>query len=242
MDGEVVSHGELCFWGEWEPPSNVEELGHPDLDLPRYLHRPYLAYPEPFAVCHQNTDPFVFGEQFLYTTCKQWRQAGPTQLRFLTTGCIILFGSANGGRFLLDTVLVVGGWVDHTHANCHVQLDHRVPQAYWPVTLDRLYANHENQDRCWRLYTGAPFENCVNGMYSFFPAKPAVGVLAPRFQRPCLPNIGGVINPQLLQGVKLTVLNDLDHAAEIWQKIKEAVEDQGCSLGVHAELPENGEM
>jgi hypothetical protein len=97
------SKGELLFWGEWEPPSDVQKLaGQPDKLHPRWLHSPYLpsvmpapsksAMDSPNAASRtsctpascalrldtslpfQNTDPFVFGDCFKYFVCKQWKK------------------------------------------------------------------------------------------------------------------------------------------------------------------------
>ncbi len=111
--------GELLFWGEWEPPSEVETLQQWSPGYPKYLHYPFLEARTAF-VNHQNTDPFVFGDQFLYTGCQQWRgkpRGYPVQLRFLLPGSVILFGSASAGRFLLDTALVVRDYFDHSKAD-----------------------------------------------------------------------------------------------------------------------------
>lgn len=100
---------EVVFWGEWEPPSSVVRRWPKSRDLPRVLHRPCVAEPPPGP--RQNTDPWVFGEAFLYSNCKQlnprpWRT--PSALQRLDVGSIILFGSASHERFLLDTLFVVG--------------------------------------------------------------------------------------------------------------------------------------
>jgi hypothetical protein len=53
----------------------------------------------------QNTDPFVFGDQFHYTGCLQHTKRGATQLRYLDRGSVILFGSCREKRdFVVDTV------------------------------------------------------------------------------------------------------------------------------------------
>ena len=107
---EGAAHdGEFLLWGEWEPPSKVEESKASGPSYPQYLHRPFLEPRTEFAG-HQNTDPFVFGDEFLYTGCQQWRgkpHGNPVQLRYLLPGSLILFGSCAGDRFLLDTVFVV---------------------------------------------------------------------------------------------------------------------------------------
>jgi len=118
--------GEIVFWGEWEPESRV---------LARY-HSPNSAEPsflyEPFFVRHvdglwrQNTDPFVFGERFYYTGCLQHTSRGPTQLRFLAPGSLVVFGSYLRGRFVVDTVFVVDDFVDHSLGDWEQKLKRRV--------------------------------------------------------------------------------------------------------------------
>ena len=46
-DGEP-RQGELVFWGEWEPESQVEELRSTVPGGPRWLHRPYWVPPETY--------------------------------------------------------------------------------------------------------------------------------------------------------------------------------------------------
>jgi hypothetical protein len=71
---------------------------------PRWLHTPYYVRPEDYW---PDGDPFVLGDRFLYTRCKQFKGDRPTFLRDLATASLILFGSRVGGEFVLDTVLVV---------------------------------------------------------------------------------------------------------------------------------------
>ena len=137
-----VHEGDVLLWGEWEPSSIVEELQAPGPDDPRYLHRPFLEERTEFSG-HQNTDPFVFGDQFLYTGCQQWRgkpHGHPVQLRYLLPGSIILFGSCSSDRFLLDTVFVVRDFIDHGRDSYRDVLRGAVPQAYWTVTLGPWYS------------------------------------------------------------------------------------------------------
>jgi len=70
------NNGELLFWGEWEPPSRVYEIEQQtNCQLygvnPKYLHTPFLPNDNQIKLYqkeqkYQNTDPFVFGEKFLY--------------------------------------------------------------------------------------------------------------------------------------------------------------------------------
>jgi hypothetical protein len=187
---------------------------------------------------HQNTDPFVFGDEFLYTGCQQWRgrpHGHPVKLRFLLRGSTILFGSCAGDRFLLDTVFVVRDFIDHDRDDCRDVLQGAVPDAYWTVTLDPWYAGPPD-GRSFRLYRGATPANAVNGMFSFFPCLRADGPTRRGFSRPDLSDLA-CVNPRLRQGWKATSLSDLAQAADVWHDVRQAVLDQGCELGVHAAIP-----
>ena len=110
--------GEVVLWGEWEPESEVAAIVKRLPGGPRGLHRPYYVRPGAFRWGEQglqNTDPFVFGDRFLYTLCRQWRGSSgrPTVLRDLASGSLILFGSLKGGAFVLDTALVTDAGVLH---------------------------------------------------------------------------------------------------------------------------------
>jgi hypothetical protein len=153
VDGDYIAgngrlgKGELLFWGEWEPPSEVQELvNRPDDMHPRWLHSPYLPSVIPAqgrsAACSpkvaskpscsptscasphfQNTDPFVFGDCFKYFVCKQWKKANgqATKLSRLEPGSTILFGSTHGldrdAIFQLDTVFVVADYLEYSPSN-----------------------------------------------------------------------------------------------------------------------------
>ena len=60
-DGMDVS-GRLTLWGEWEPQSQFRKLFDPP---PSYVHDPLL---EECSTGRHNTDPFVFGREFWFTT------------------------------------------------------------------------------------------------------------------------------------------------------------------------------
>jgi hypothetical protein len=68
QDG-VLREGDLVFWGEWEPPSRVVERWPRAGKLPRFLHEPVWGSPGRTRP-RQNTDPWVFGDAFLYSNCK----------------------------------------------------------------------------------------------------------------------------------------------------------------------------
>jgi hypothetical protein len=229
--------GEVLFWGEWEPPSTVELLDAPGPDYPRFLHRPFLEPRTEFAGL-QNTDPFVFGDEFLYTGCQQWRgkpHGTPVQLRYLLPGSIILFGSCSDDRFLLDTVLVVRTFIDHGRDDHRDVLRGAVPDAYWTVTLGPWYAG-PSDGRSFRLYRGASPDNTIGGMFSFFPCLRVDGRARRGFARPDLSALS-CVTPRLRQGWSATRLGEVAQVADVWRAVRQAVLAQGCELGVGAAMP-----
>jgi len=97
----------------------------------------------------------------------------------LDVGSVVLFGSgfADGGKkyWVLDTVFVVGDYVDHNVTNFNERLTNRVPACYEQVVLGRTYGEHaERRHLPRRLYIGATHAEPREGMFSFFSApRPA---------------------------------------------------------------------
>jgi hypothetical protein len=231
------AEGEVVFWGEWEPESRVvRRYEHGSLDGPRFLYDPYYVDHRDNA-CRQNTDPFVFGDAFHYTGCMQHTQRGPTQLRFLAPGSLVLFGSCRGmTRFVIDTVFVVGDFVDHTAADQRQKLEGRISDTYRTVTIDPWYRGPLPEGQSHRLYVGATPERSVGEMFSFFPCQPHAedgrGFGRPEIQIP------GRITNHLTQGKKIARDLTIEELGDLWRRVAEQVEDQGLSLGVHADLPQ----
>ncbi|MEE9315869.1 MAG: hypothetical protein V3U97_02040, partial [bacterium] len=109
---------DIVFWGEWEPESKiVKSIPNSVRNGPKYIYEPFYTKFEEKNPPLQNTDPFVFGNQFYYTICQQYKKEKPTQLRYLEKDSVILFGSCqNKSQFILDTVFVVGDYIDHEKA------------------------------------------------------------------------------------------------------------------------------
>lgn len=234
---DEVHASEVLLWGEWEPPSTVEVLETPGPDYPTYLHRPFLERRTEFAG-QQNTDPFVFGDAFLYTGCQQWRgrpHGSPVQLRYLLPGSIILFGSCAGDRFLLDTVFVVRDFIDHDRQDYAEVLRGAVPDAYWTVTLGPWYASPDD-GRSFRLYRGASPDDALNGTFSFFPCRRPDGPVTRGFSRPDVSQLS-FVNPRLRQGWSAVKLGGTAEAQGIWHTVRRTVLAQGCELGVRAHIP-----
>jgi hypothetical protein len=238
LEAGAMRSDELVFWGEWEPQSRVIRTYHdPMPGGPRFLFEPYYTPPASWLSAPQNTDPFVFGDQFHYTGCLQHTKRGATQLRYLDRGSIILFGSCRARRdFVIDTVFVVDRWIDHGRANQQSpEVRGAVSSTYREVTLDPWYAGDVPAERSHRLYFGATPETPVDGMFSFFPCLTAHAA-EQGFARPAI-RVDRRITQHLLQGKKLTTLDDPEGARELWAEVARQVEQQGLQLGVHAELP-----
>lgn len=238
--GQVVE-SDLVFWGEWEPQSElVAHFPNPANGEPEYLWRPFLALPTTY-VGLQNTDPFVFGA-FLYGICQQYRKTGPTSLRHLGRGSVILFGSSLQGHFVLDTVFVVKDWIDHNKNTLRDLLHGRVPEQYIDAVIRPLYESGRKKDACsddegrsWRLYRGATYDEPVDGMYSFFPCLPQIDGRR-TFRRPSIDD-ERIVTSSARQGFRLNPQPRLADVVRLWQSVAERVQEQ-LWLGIHATPPE----
>jgi len=231
----------LVVWGEWEPESEVEPIPTPVPAGPRWLHRPYYVRPTGYGGDLQNTDPFVFGDRFLFTLCRQTKPVGgvprPTFLRDLAVGSLILFGSLKAGEFVLDTVFVVGDSVLHDADDWKDVTRRRVSEAYVDVTLRPSYQTRWPHQL--RLYSGATDRHPVDGMFSFAPCLPAAA--APEgFARPAIRH-PGVVTPGLMMGAKATRRVPLETVRQVWESVVEQVVDQDLALGVRFDLPRRRE-
>lgn len=236
LSDDTVREGDLAFWGEWEAQSEVvAPLAALEPSGPRWLYQPYLHLP-PSYLGLQNTDPFVFGDQFHYTGCLQHTRNGPTQLRNLSPGSVILFGSCiRRQKFVVDTIFVVERFVDHSFHDFHDTLRDVISHVYKSVTIDPWYTNLGKSDAVHRLYFGATHDAPVDGMFSFFPCLPLEA--APHgFERPEI-LIHGSITPNQTQNKKLTFRGTTGQMKELWQEVVRQVESQKLKLGIRAELP-----
>lgn len=150
VDGNNRKLGDtdLYFWGEWEPTSYVSALHHEDVEdsMPRHLHEPVLL--KNSKDDGTNTDPFVFGKNFMFSCCRQQttvtnkstqtKEKRPTVLQRLQPGSIIVFGSTIGigtpnPRFVVDTVFVVGEGKQYESRNARKKLAGFVPEDYYRI-------------------------------------------------------------------------------------------------------------
>jgi hypothetical protein len=228
-DGTVVFQGPLTLWGEWEPPSTIKHRWEPEPGLPTVLHEPRWEDPGPPGR-RQNTDPWVFGPNFLYSNCKQLNPTGtPSAMQRQQTGSVILFGSSRDGEFVLDTVFVVADVVVQFRPLDGVP---GASRAFNVCTARSLAAEppHISQGT-FTLFRGATPQQRVNGMFSFVPCRRwATGGC--RFARPAV-RLSGIINPlswQAPSGAKM--LRKPAQVARAWADVVKQVTAAGLELGV----------
>jgi hypothetical protein len=263
----LIQKGELCFWGEWEPPSAVEPLPAPARRYPNWLHRPYLpknyrntvneqpalpSRPSKGAnpnvqYMRQNTDPFVFGKRFLYGICQQ-SSAKTNATNFtakLPIGSLILFGTGyrEGAAmsFHLDTVFVIGDFIafdTDKAATAAVATDEEI---YRDISLKMACPAGKTKHFTHRLYRGATWNNRLNGMYSFSPAKVynkdkrQASVFSPVIVRDST-----YITDTLTQKYNANVRKsnfDIAEVKKLWESIRDQCRKAGCVEGVHFDMP-----
>jgi len=242
----ALTDARLSFWGEWEPPSYVvKRWPAEDDDLPRFLHTPVWERPR-FDGPRQNTDPWVFGDCFRYSNCKQ---PGRAALQNLAPGSVILFGSAKEphskrARFLLDTVFVVG---EERQRYSPADPPH-TDEIFRICTAESLATSGDgnacgNVTSCeatnasFTLYQGATYENPIDGMYSFVPCR-RVDRGDFRFARPELRLPAGIVNPRSAQSPK-GADKPLPRCQirNFWMKVRDQINRAGCLEGVYFPSP-----
>ncbi len=241
LDARPVASG-LVFWGEFEPPTRlVKSYANPGLDKPRHLFAPVPVAFHRNDPPLMNTDPFVFGDRFFYSICKQNNKNGPTAMQRLARGSVILFGSGqHRSQFAVDTVFVVADYVDWNLSNYRQRLAGVVPPEYFHATLEpiayEMKVRSLSPSQTFRLYIGATVEKPYEGMFSFFPCLPAKDGETNGFARPVLRR-AGIITDNLTQGQRMNPQPDAASVRALWTDAARQVLDQGLRLGVHADLP-----
>lgn len=215
--------GKFMFWGEWEPPSFVDQTNQ-NSPLPKYIHSPYLPINVNGNIVltgTQNTDPCVFGEYFKYFVCQQIRANGKlTQMAYLKQGDLILFGSGKNRKFIIDTVFIVDNTIEVS----------KVEPTYEVISIDR-YVNYASLG-C-KIYKGKAFSE--NDIYSFTPAnKSYFGRLEVPTNAKLLLN--NYITNTLTQGRKVSEVNEVT-IRKVWNELKSLTQNQGLLLAHKIEWP-----
>ena len=254
IDGDGARpSGKLRAWGEWESESDLICKFNPptgDARHPRYLWEPYYV-PKNSYRCLHNTDPFIFGDRFLYSNCRQAKLVG---LRSLDRGSVIAFGSGkmvgSERKWVLDTVLVVKDSVDYDMRMARTEFAGWASDTFLDVTGGPLSDHPDNASdsgtcapSCTpasarlRLYRGATLNDPVDGMFSFFPAIPEDG--GSGFPRPFVDLPRKYFNPKSWQAPKgARCSRTPDELRCLWDSLVAQVHDKDLVLGTYAELPE----
>ena len=243
-DAGTTRSGELWAWGEWEAESALlcefDQAG--DRRNPRRLWRPCYEPRSDYRELH-NTDPFIFGERFIYSNCRQPRGPRRSGLMHIARGSVVVFGSPlqREQEWIVDTVLVVKDSRPYHAANMREDLsDLRLPGTFLDVTGGPIMQN-ERPDLPLRLYVGATPDDPVGEMFSFFPATPADDGQA--FRRPHVKLPSGYFRPTQSRGPMGHALGGPDLNPQtllwLWRCLVEQVRDAGLVLGTYAELPES---
>ncbi len=266
---------DLLFWGEWEPTSKILRTYIPvdPILAPTFQHSPFITLnkkglvvksssplkagcskgclscivPGCVTAYHQfqNTDPFVFGDAFYYSCCKQEQF---TSLRHLDVGSIILFGSTisskhGGPYFALDKVFVVGEKRTYTAKTYKTDLAGFIPKYYDEI----MGLSTWGSKTVFTCYKGATFNNPINGMYSFVPCK-TIEVGGGGFQRARLTALDfkSISIPSLSKYKKnpYIITNNLNSAPkmiesntaynkQVWDIICQVIASQGYLQGMN---------
>ena len=168
----------LRVWCEAEWDTRARKLDPTSAAAPRWEHSFLPARPK-LPADGINTDPYIFGKQFVFTNC---RQDTHPSLQNLNAGDMILFGSLkhlNGEKrfsFLLDTVFIVSPestFLDDLPSapfkSCLSDWYHQAVLAPLrsPCSLNKKSC--VKYDYNYRLYLGASSKRTFNGMFSFAP-------------------------------------------------------------------------
>jgi hypothetical protein len=233
----IPKKDELCFWGEWESQSEFELTYNPYSTQPSLPHAVHKALFSTRGIGRHNTDPFVFGEHFYYTNCKQKQTGIGKKLLNLPSLSIILFGSEkNKTDFVIDTLFVVDKSETFVSYKTHPTI---YPKILREATLD-LNGGLSN----WHnLYKGKMYDFIKHYTseepytFCFFPCKVDCDIKG--FERPIIDwKKFGLQKPGAY-----TVLKEINITSEtnIWNNIVNEIIRQGFSLGIMLEMPKNND-
>lgn len=209
----------IYFWGEWEGVSKFQPLDNKRNNcLPNGIHEPVCDLSRKN---HQNTDPYVYGDNFKYAICKQRGQVTNLQL-----GSLILFGTVypSHNRFCIDTVFVVG-------RNELAKEAKGVSRIYKESTLSFLDDNSKN-----KLYYGQTWWESPT-YFSYVPCR-LDG--AEGFERYYI-DFDSELNKEILFSTNTTGTSFLQNCnlapSDLWKKITDDVLSRGYKLGVRFSEP-----
>jgi len=220
---------ELYFWGEWEGNSFFNPFPRANYKiLPNGLHKPFHSS---IIKNIQNTDPYIYGDNFRYCVCKQ-----TGHLTNLLYDDLILFGTVvpSLNKFYIDTIFVV---LDHeSSSNVQTTGGANYSQVYKEETLEQLneYLKVPINVNNKRLYLGKTWWD-DNEFFSFVPCKPNYDNIG--FERLFLDLNNEIFqlsrNPTGKSFLKKCRLSSKD----LWKEIVKISVEQGFKLGVKFDEP-----
>jgi hypothetical protein len=222
---ENPEYANIYFWGEWEPQSIFNRLNFTDERFePNAIHYPFYSNDR---VGRHNTDPYVFGDNFYYSNCKQGKNK--IGIRELENGTLILFGTEYTEGFAVDTVFVVK---DSLPSSEYLNNPNIAPSLLQKVTL-----NHCNLYRdygLFRLYKGVQYSENQT-IFSYVPCKTDKEGLN-GFARPMI----NFTQFNLQRPGARTVLKPISYTSvEIfWLDLTAEIISQGFDLGINIDLPQ----
>lgn len=156
--------GRLSFWGEWEPSSDFKVQRHNNAEF--IAHSPICDF-NYIGERRHNTDPFIFGDYFWYTNCKQ---SNKLITKNLAPFSIVIFGTESSldGTFLVDTIFVVGRRFSYEEITTKTSITTKELEF---SNLNVLFSHKQNSKYSeYGYYQGLMHDN-NHDYYSFVPAK-----------------------------------------------------------------------
>lgn len=172
-----------------------------------------------------NSDPWIWRPGFRWTVCRLLTKAGRNVVKQLSEGDIVIFGSSIGGRWRMDTVLVVraprGQLMPESPAHGRYVVQ--------PLRGEGI-RRHPVVGREWSPGTSEPF--------SFAPVQPSSEPAKPRVDVTSL--LGALkksngVEPSPLNSQSLVLV--VGSSEEAWATLTELTFQQGFLLGVSFQHP-----
>ncbi len=231
----IPKEDDLFFWGEWEPQSKFELTGYrlKDNRLPHAIHEPFFSNK---GFGSHNTDPFVFGENFYWSNCKQKEKGKGARILNIPNGSIILWGSEiEREYFVLDTMFVT--------QSKETIADYKTHPTLYPDLLRKVTLDFKGGLSNWYwLYKGKMYDmdnyysENNNYTFCFFPCMVGNNGKA-GFERPILDIQKFNLQNPGAGMVTRVVDNTENNNSNYWHNIVAEIISQGYSLGIKLDLP-----
>jgi hypothetical protein len=224
--GEMPIKSDLLFWGEWE---GYSEFVPSETEVITGTHFPFYRSCKGLEGNIQNTDPYIYGDEFKYATCKQ-----KGKLLNLEKGSLILFGSSYSYGFVLDTVFVVGSC--ETKKSVYENDAKNYTEIYRNATLQHIGYLNNNEPNNKSIYSGVTYSENKE-IFSYAPCKSMSKDNEVGFPRVTFDfNELGLDFCSNYSCVKY-LSKDRSQTYNIWKKITDKVIKDGYSLGLNFEEP-----